>query len=183
MDCLPRVAKACVLSTSQFYHFTASRMCSLCPIHSCFKDKNLQARSVKTRSLEEISPFIIGLLTTTYFFLETPSLSTTPPAPPAPLWQLLRPVSVTPHPPPAAPVASGWANVFSVSPSKSLEFDESKNLEAQLSNCLIELLNPAKCHRFYQQESGFLPANIGELIIVDQQTQGEFACHQNGAFI
>ena len=42
---------------------------------------------------------------------------------------------------------------------------------------------PVKSHRFYQQESGFLPANIGELIIVDQQTQGEFACHQNGAFI
>ena len=67
-DCLPRVAKACVLCTSQFYHFTASRMCSLCPIHSCFKDQPCKHYRSKP-DLLVISPFIIGLLTTTYFFL------------------------------------------------------------------------------------------------------------------
>jgi len=59
-----------------------------------------------------------------------------------------------------------------------LEFDESKNMGVQLSNCLIELFN--------QSKSMVLPARIwistgkfGEFI----SKLGEFTCHQNGAFI
>ena len=39
LDCLVRVTKSCVIAHLAIYHFTASRMFSLRPIHSCFKDQ------------------------------------------------------------------------------------------------------------------------------------------------